>query len=323
MARLFESSEFFKVIRNAVYDDSYIFGTIHGPPRCSKSTIGLWAGQSIYEDWDKTLQATVFNLPSVIQRMEDGKPEKWPTSNGLHSRVPYLLWDDFAVTANKAETQHSTAFDTFKGCFDVLGTSIGVLMLTMVDAGSATQQLQGKYNYEVFVTAKGKYKLDKVIWKQDYHGFSTIMKKHCIEYGEFAPLPKEVYLQYDAMRQDLNKQAFIRLKDAMALDSVDSIIKILDASDIQLLSLIKQKGPVKYNIAKDALGEKYADTLTRCKARSLVIPTNIGSNHYKLDLSSIGIDVLKALEKNGNVPKTGIDIQGFTPVTNQKQRTNP
>jgi hypothetical protein len=323
MARLFEDSELFKYIRNAVFDDSYIFGTIHGPPRSSKSTIGLWAGQSVYENWDKTLQATVFNLSSVIQRMEDGKPEKWPTSNGMHSRVPFLLWDDFAVTANKAETQHSTAFDTFKGCFDVLGTSIGVLMLTMVDAGSATQQLQGKYNIEVFVTSKGKYKFDTVVWKQDYKGFNTIMKKHCVEFGEFAPIPPEIYKQYDAMRQDLNKQAFIRLKDAMALDTVDMLVKILQPDDIQLLSLIRQKGPVKYNIAKDTLGEKYQDTLTRCKARSLVIPTNIGSNHYRLDLSSIGIDVLKSLEKNGNAPKTGIDIQGFSPVSNQKQQQKP
>lgn len=305
MARVFEQSQLFKDIRSAVFDDDYIFGTIHGPPRCSKSTMGLWCGYSIYEDWDKTFQATVFNLASVIQRMEDGKPERWPTSNGLHSRVPYLLWDDFAVGGgNKAESQHNYSWDIFKSCFDVLGTSIGVLMLTMVDAGSATQQLQGKYNIEVFITEKGKYKYDKVIWKQDFNGFRTIMKKDFIEVGEFSPIPMPRYKEYDEMRKDLNKQAFVRLKDAMSVDTVDALLKILQPDDVQLLSLIRQKGPVKYDLAKDKLGESYKDTLTRCKARSLIIPTNLGNNNYKLDLSSIGLDVLAALEKNGTIPKT-------------------
>lgn len=304
MARVFEQSQLFKDIRNAIYDDGYIFGTIHGPPRCSKSTIGLWSGYSVYEDWDKVLGATVFNLPSVVQRMEDGKPERWPTSNGLHDRVPFLLWDDFSVGGgDKAESQHSFAWDIFKGSFDCLGTSIGVLMLTMVDAGAATQQLQGKYNLEVFVNSKGKFKYDKVIWKQDYSGFRTIMKKDWIENGEFDPIPMNIYKEYDEMRKDLNRQAFIRLKDALSMDTVDMMLKILKPADIMLLRLIENKGPVKYDTAKDSLGEQYKDTLTRCKARSLVIPTNLGNNNYKIDLSSIGLDVLAALTKNGNSKK--------------------
>lgn len=298
MARKFEQSQLFKDIRAAILEDGYLFGTIHGPPRSSKSTIGLHAGHSVYEDWDKTLAATVFNLPSVIQRMEDGKPERWPTINGLHMRVPYLLWDDFSVGGgNKAESQHSLAWDVFKGSFDCLGTSIGVLMLTMVDAGSATAQLAGKYNLEVFVNTKGKYKYDKVIWKQDYNGFNTIMKKRCIEYGEFEPIPAEYYKQYDAMRQDLNQQAFVRLKDALAIDTVEMLLKILKPEDIMLLRLIQKLGPTKYDKAKEELGEQYKDTLTRCKARSLIIPTKLHNNNYKLDLSSIGFDVLAALDK--------------------------
>jgi hypothetical protein len=296
--RMFEQSQLFKDIRSAIFDDGYIFGIIHGPPRCSKSTLGLHAGYSVYEDWSKVLGSTVFNLPSVIQRMKDGKPEKWPTTNGLHFRVPYILWDDFAVGGgNKAVSQHNLAWDEFKAAFDVLGTKIGVLMLTAVDASSATQQLQGKYNIEVFLTAKGKYKYDKVHWRQDYSGFRVMMKKECIEYGHFDPIPMNIYKEYDELRMDLTDQAFVRLEDAMANDTVDQLLKILKPSDIQLIRLIDSNGPIRYDTAKDKLGEDYKLTLTRCKARSLVIPTNLGNNNYKLDLSSIGRDILAALDQ--------------------------
>ena len=299
MTRTFEKSELFKDIRNAIFDDGYLFIIVHGPPRCTKSTLGLWAGFSVYENWDKVLQATVFNLPSVIQRMKDGKPERWPTSNGLHSRVPFLLWDDFAVNGgNKAVSQHTIAWDEFKAAFDVLGTKIGVLMLTAVDAGSATAQLQGKYNAEVFITQKGKYKYDRVRWLQDFSGFRVKMKKEWIEDGEFVPIPIDRYKEYDEMRMDLTDQAFIRLEDALSLDAVEQLIKILKPADIKLLRLIQELGPVKYDTAKEEIGEEYKHTLIRCKARSLIIPTHTGSN-YKLDLSSIGVDVLASLDKNG------------------------
>lgn len=294
--RTFEKCELFKDIRNAIIDDGYQFTCVHGPPRSSKSTIALWAGYSVYEDWDKVLQATVFNLSHVIQRMEDGQPCRWPTANGYHSRVPILIWDDFGVHGNKADTQHSTAWDVFKGGFDCLGTSIGVLICTMVDAGEATAQLQGKYTHEVTVNKKGHYKYDRVNWHQDFRGFRTIMKKEWIENGTFDPIPKEVYLQYDELRKDLTKQVFVRLKDALSQDTVPQLLKILNEHDFKLLRLIQRKGPAHHKMLQTELGEQYKDTVTRCKARSLVLTMNTGSD-TKLDLSSIGIDILAALDK--------------------------
>jgi hypothetical protein len=301
MARLFEQSELFKIIRNEIFEDGYLFGTVHGPPRSSKSTIGLWCGYSVYEDWNKTLQSCVFSLPSLVQHLKDGKPELWPTSNGLHNRVPFLLWDDALVNgSNKAVSQHSTAFDEFKAAFDVLGTRLGVLLCTMVDASGLTSQLQGKYNFEVFVNSKGKYKLDRVIWKQDYSGFRVLMRKEWIENGTFEPIPRNVYLEYDALRQNLADESFVRLEDALAVDTVDQLLKILKPSDIALLRLIETRGPLKYDSAKSELGADYKNCLTRCRARSLVLPTHLGNNNYKIDLSSIGFSVLAALDKNAS-----------------------
>ena len=290
--KLWERAELTRTIHNAILEDSYMFVVIHGPPRCSKSSLALWLAYSVYEDWEQAIDCTVFNLPSVIQRMEDGQPCRWPTLNGYHMRVPIINWDDFGVHGNKADTQHSTGWDIFKGGFDCLGTMIGVLMVNMVDAGEATSQLQGKYTHELTLTAKGHYKFDKVEWLQDFYGFKTKMKKHWIQDGEFEPIPKEVYLKYDEMRKDLTRQVFVRIKDALAFDSLDYLLKILKDPDYKLLRLIDRKGPVYYETAQTELGEDYKDTLTRCKARSLVIPIRGEGNYYKLDLSSLGRDVL-------------------------------
>jgi len=294
-----ENSKLARDIHNAILDDDYMFIVIHGPPRCSKSTLALRLTNGVYEDWDKSLSATVFNLPSAIQRMEDGQPERWPTINGLHMRVPLINFDDFGVHSNKADTQHSTAWDIFKGGFDALGTMVGVLMVNMVDAGEATSQLQGKYTHEVTITSRGKYKYDKVQWLQDYSGFRTKMKKIWIENGDFEKLPDSVYKDYDELRMDLTKQVFVRIKDAFSMESLDYLLTILKDSDIALLRMIDTKGPIHYYTVKEKLGESWKDTVTKCKARSLVIPTRIAENQYKLDLSSLGRDILTSLDKSG------------------------
>ena len=123
------------------------------------------------------------------------------------------------------------------------------------------------------------------------------MKKEWIENGTFDPIPMNIYKEYDEARKDLTKQVFVRLKDALSLDTVAQMLKILVPADILLLRTIQKKGPLSYETAKAILGEDYKDTVTKCKARSLVIPTSVGTHHYTFDLSSIGLDILKELDK--------------------------
>jgi len=66
-----------------------------------------------------------------------------------HMRVPVLLIDDFAAQCGKAKTQHEKVWDLFKGSFDTLGTRIGVLLATMIEPTSPTEQLLLKYTHEV------------------------------------------------------------------------------------------------------------------------------------------------------------------------------
>jgi hypothetical protein len=297
MKKLWQESQLFKDIHSAIYDDSYLWMVIHGPPRSSKTTLALLAAYAIYEDWDKVLEATVFTLPGLIHRIKNGKPERWPTTNGLHNRVPVIIYDDFGVHSNKADTQRSSAFDVFKGAFDALGTELGVLLATMVSASSATQQLQDKYNAEVTVSTKGKYKYDKVEWLQDYRGFKPRMKKIWIEDGTFEAIPERVYKEYDVMRHELVQEAFVRIEDALSFDLLENTLKMVKPADIELLKLIDKQGPIKYDVAKEQLGDEYKLTFTRCKARNLVIPTCMGGTYYKIDISSLGKDVLEEYER--------------------------
>lgn len=95
------------------------------------------------------LDAITFNLSQTIYKLKNNKPELWPTRNGLHNRIPALLWDDFGAHSNKARTQHDRSWETFKGGFDVLGTRLGVLIATMVSPNEPTAQLQEKYSHEL------------------------------------------------------------------------------------------------------------------------------------------------------------------------------
>ena len=141
--------QLFEDVKSAVYDDSYMWIVVWGPPRSSKTTIAGWILHSLYRDWHKTLNAFGYNLSQVLYKMNNGVPERWPTVNGLHMRVPALNWDDFGAYSNKAITQYDEAWDHFKGGFDVLGTKIGVLVATMVDPLEPTFQIQNKYTHEI------------------------------------------------------------------------------------------------------------------------------------------------------------------------------
>lgn len=285
-------SQLFEDIKSAIYDDGYLWIVVHGPPRSSKSTLALHAGYYIYRDWKKVLDSIVFNLPTLMNRIETGSPTRWPTTNGYHMRVPLLIYDDFGVHSNKADTQHSSAWDIFKGGFDCIGTELAILMATMVNAEEATSQLQNKYNAEVTVRSKGHYKYDKVEWLQDFKGFRTRMKKTWIENGTFDPIPKEVYLKYDAMRKDLTKEVFIRIKDALSYDNMDFLLRMLKPEDEQFLRLIDEKGPTTYE-------KEMADIITRCRSRNLIISVSTAGKHTKYDLSQLGKDLLMTIDSDG------------------------
>lgn len=294
--------------------DSYAWIPVWGEGRCGKTTLAMILMYKIYKDWDDVLGAISFDLTGTIYRMKKGLPRLFPTvTEPTHMRVPILLMDDFAAKGGKAKTQHEKAWDLFKGGFDTLGTRIGVILATMINPRSPTQQLLEKYTHEIYIERisddKRLYKYDKCSPEQDYSGWRSRLNKDWKETQEFGKVPLDVYKQYDEMRMTLVDEVFETIEDQMVEDAIPKILDRIEPIDIHLLSFIKQMGPVYDKKLKEELGAKYRHAMIRCKARSLVTPIRRRGHYYHYDITDLGLEVLKAISRS---EKSEISVQKVT-----------
>ena len=132
------------------------------------------------------------------------------------------------------------------------------------------------------------------------------MKKHFIATGFFPKIPDKWYNPYDEKRQDLTKEVFVRIQDAITIDQLDLVLKMIKPSDIQLLELIDLNGPIIYKKAKEDLKGSYKQTFTRCKARNLIVTDDFGTRNYKLDITPLAKDVLESLKNKEKARKKSI-----------------
>lgn len=291
---------------DAVWQDRYMWACLWAQPRRGKTTLAGDILHAIYTDirhnedkaWEDTLQAIIFNLEQCIHRLKFGIPCKQYTTNGLHNRVPGLNWDDFGAYSNKATTQHSEAWDDFKGGFDVLGTKVAVLLSTMVDPSEPTFQLNNKFTHEIQVTSVGNYKYDEITWQQDFRSNRIRIKKICIETGTFDKWPDWVYADYDKQRCSLADEVFQRIEDKISAASVGYVVKILKPTEIEVLRIIDRLGLANREVLNSKLPQEEfnSDVLVKLKSRNLIIPTRVSPTHYKYDLTQLGRDVLTELD---------------------------
>jgi hypothetical protein len=293
---------------DAVYKDRYMWVCIWSPPRKGKTTLAGDILHHIYKEvihdtdkaWDHVLQATIFTLEQAIHRLKFGVPCREYTCNGLHNRVPAINWDDFGAYSNKATTQHSEAWDDFKGGFDVLGTKIAVLLSTMVDPSEPTFQLNNKFTHEIQITSLGNYKYDEIMWQQDFRSNRIRIKKHCIEMGSFSRWPDWVYAEYDKQRCSLADEVFQRIEDKISVGAVDYTLKTMKPQDSVVLRVLDSIGAADKDVVVSRLEKQQvpydADVMMRLKSHNLIIPTRMPSGHYKYDLTQLGRDVLAALD---------------------------
>lgn len=282
-------------IWDAILNDKWMWIVVWGLQRCGKTTVQMQIGYEVYTDWDKVLQSIVFNLSGFLYKMDRGEPERIWTLNKLHNRIPYIIYDDWGGSSNKAETQYDKAWDIFKGAFDLLGTEIAVLTASMVDPSEPTFQLHQKYTHEIFIPQRGIYKYDKVGWGQDFKGWKPRRKKDWIETNYFEEVPMHVYKEYDEMRMALVPEVKQRIKDAMAETQLERIMKRLEPSDVDLLETIRQSGMIQRKRLEKELGQRGKEALVRCKARNLVVPIRKKTSYW-YDLTDLGLTALKTLE---------------------------
>jgi len=286
---------------NIINYDQYAWIPVWGPGRCGKTTLAMLLMFKIYKDWDDVLNAIIFNLNQLIYKMRKGEPKLFPTvTKPCHMRVPVLLIDDFAAQCGKAKTQHEKVWDLFKGSFDTLGTRIGVLLATMIEPTSPTEQLLLKYTHEIKIDAVNPkeriYKYDTCTRQQDFKGWKHRQKKDWIEEQEFGKVPLDVYEQYDEMRMSLVDEVFETMTDSMVETTLDGIMKRLQPLDLQLIQLIKTCGPINHHKLKSELGEPGLKAMARCKGRGIIVPRRKGKAYYVYDITDFGLEVLRASE---------------------------
>ena len=132
------------------------------------------------------------------------------------------------------------------------------------------------------------------------------MKKHFIATGFFPKIPDVFYKPYDTRRMGLTKEVYVRIQDAITVDQLDLVLKMIKPSDIQLLKLIDQNGPLVYRKAQEDLKGSYKQTFIRCKARNLIVTDDFGSRNYKLDITPLAKDVLESLKNKDKAKNKSI-----------------
>lgn len=295
--------DFWHIVNN----DRYAWIPVWGEGRCGKTTLAMLLMYAIYKDWDLVLNGIIFNLSQLIYKLRKGEPKLFPTvTKPCHMRVPILCVDDFAAQCGKAKTQHEKSWDIFKGSFDTLGTRVGILLATMIEPTSPTEQLLLKYTHEIKVDAVDSntriYKYDKCSRQQDYRGWKHRQKKDWIEEQEFGQVPLDVYEQYDEMRLSLVDEVFVSVIDSMAEDNVEYALKRMGSFDYQLLNLIRRFGPINYHKIKAELGGKGKECLARCKGRGLIVPVRKSKDYYTYDITDLGLDVLNVKDAQASQP---------------------
>lgn len=295
-----KSEDYPTVVKDMLYNintDRYMWCVIWGEPRVGKSTLALLLLYFIYRNWSKVLNAVTFSLGQTIYKIKHNLPELWPVRGKDRRRVPALLWDDFGAHSNKASTQHDPTWDKFKGGFDVLGTRIGVLMATMVEPTEPTQQLQNKYTHELWISSRGKCKYDRYHTQQDFKGFKTKGRKTWIDDFEFGEVPKEVFSEYEEMRQELADEVILSIEDTMVDTQLEYVMKRLDNTDIKLLKMILDYGPIYHDKVYSTFGKDLGKKmLTRLKTRNVISPVSDPKTGYRrYDLNELGVEILKAV----------------------------
>jgi len=284
-----------KHMLSAIHNDLYMWVVIWGEGRVGKSNLALLILYWIYKDWKKVLDAITFNLSQTVYKIKHNLPELWPTRNQLHMRIPALLWDDFGAHSNKASTQHDPAWDKFKGGFDVLGTRLGILIGTMIEPTEPTQQLQNKYTHELWVYERGRAKYDRYHAQQDYKGFRTRGHKTWLDDFKFDSIPREVFVEYDEMRQALADEVLMSIEDTMIETHLDYVMKRLDPLDYDLMRMIRNYGPVYHRQVYEKFGQgEGKKVLTRLKSRGIISPVrDLQTGYSKYDMNEIGFEILK------------------------------
>lgn len=294
-------SVLFPQLAKIVREDKWAFIVVWGKQRLGKSTLALWCAYFVWrllnprlsenELWERVYESCIFNLSQLMYKIRDKSMHRVYDLKRRHNRIPIFIWDDFGAHSNKAVTQHLEAWDHFKGGFDVLGTKFGIIIITLTTPEQPTSQIEHKYTHEIVITARGRYKFDRVEWLQDYRGWNAKHTKDWQQPASFYEIPWVRFAPYDEMRISLADEVLEKIDDAMA-SKTPRLLKRLHEGEIKVLKQIDEHGPLS-EYARDKFSKK---VITKLKSHQLVVPARRSGTkgEYYLDMTRFGSDVLES-----------------------------
>lgn len=253
-------------IYRAFQVNGWEFIEIWGKKSWGKTTIAmLFLGEFFGWDWNEVfdyhLVFTLEQFASLMGRARD-----------LGQRNPLILWDDAAVYMGKYKwTDEAT--QEFTEFFTAIRTYVNCLIVTSPKPNLLVKGLREDFTKKIEITrpiwsGRGMFYYQNLIWYDDYYGSGVKERKHLKEFGSFFPLPDEVYVRYDDLRQKyLGEVKLDKLFSALAKRAKPD----LTPGDLVLLRHLAQKGIMSLrSFQGDQKWVPYRKTLNKFRALSLV-----------------------------------------------------
>lgn len=134
---------------------------------------------------------------------------------------------------------------------------------------------------------------------QDYRGFRSKGRKAWIDDFGFNQIPKEVFIEYDQMRQQLADEVLLAIENTIVDSHLTNVVRKLEPADYRLMETIKDYGPIYHQKVYDTFGKDLGKkVLTRLKSRGVIsLMVDPKSGYSKYDLNEIGIQILRENHK--------------------------
>jgi hypothetical protein len=277
-----------------ILNNTWANGVCWGQSRVGKTSAIMQLSYTVYHDWDCVLKSIAFGLNSVVWKMDNHIPLLiLEQVDKIYNRIPILLNDDAGSCDNKSITQNDESFNFLKGGIDLWGTRLSNLWHTMNQPSELTKQLAEKYTCELYIAERGIGKFDTVKWQPNFRAWVPFQKKKWKQTFPYEKPPMEIYRVYAEKRDAVIDDIGQRYRDKRVDTQIGKLLERTTPIDFETLSIFKKEGCLtEYDVNTRLHLDK--ESFKRIKGRDLIEQTMTKTEHYKYDISILGLELLKA-----------------------------
>jgi len=183
------------LIDKSISSGGFTGAIIYGAQRLGKSSYAAQVMYDIYKDWEVVNAHTLFELTDVVDLLYTAMKER--------RRIPVINWDDAGVFGNKMRYfEDRSLVQYLQNLTDVVGLSLGCLLLTTPSPNNLLKALRGYEFYRCKIYPRDKYNGRTAVGYQSSllpSGSRIIHRKFRDNYN--VRLPDEFWKPYLVKRQ--------------------------------------------------------------------------------------------------------------------------